>query len=230
MLINQKMKSVLLILVTVSFFTNLSFSQKIGSIEFDTIKKYTNDSLSSYYYPKLMDRFVKGDTTLYFNEYQYIYYGSVFSVKYKPYSGGDDEAKFLNYYRKRKYKKAILLGEKILEENAVNLAITFKMIVCYTAINDSEKAQLYADRYFPILDVIYNTGDGKSIKTAYVVCYVNDEYEIVADLELKSTQQKLIGYTDILTIDSKGQQEGTEISELYFNVSKPLEYTNHLME
>ena len=220
------MKNHLLSIVfLLGMFTPL-LGQKITTVEFDTIKKHIEDNSSTYYYPRLLERFVKGDTTLYFSEYECIYYGTIFSAKYRPYGGYENEDKFFDYYRKGKYKKAIPFGEKILAENPVNLSITFKMIVCYSALNNPVKAQLYADRYFPLLDVVYNSGDGKSLKTAYVVVNVDDEYEILADLELSNTAQRLVGYTDILTLDMNSQKTEEKISEMFFNVTKPLLYLN----
>ena len=54
---------------------------------------------------------------------------------------------------------------------------------------------------------IMNSGDGKSIKTAYVVNSVEEEYDLLTHLKLKSIMQKLIikdGYFyDAITTNSK---------------------------
>lgn len=220
----MKIKPLVTLLLIV--ITAYSFGQKISNIDFDLIKSKIKDSTSTFYYPTLIDRFVRADTTLTLEEYEYIYYGNVFSENYKPYETSENEEKFLEFYNQKKYNDAIPFGEKVLKENPINLKISFKMCVCQNSLGDKTKAKFYANRYFPLLNCIYNSGDGTSIETAYVVLKVPDEYEILADLELSSTKQALIGDTDLLTINTKNQKvkEGEKkIESLYFNVSKLLD-------
>lgn len=98
------------------------------------------------------------------------------------------------------------------------------MLVCHTTLGDKKTAKTYANKYFSLLDAIYSSGDGRSIETAYVVIKVADEYELLADLKLSCTKQALIEDTDLLTISTQNQKEEPKITELYFNVSKPLDY------
>ena len=201
--------------------------QKISNIDFDFINTKIKDSTSTFFYPLLINRFVKVDTTLTEKEYELIYYGNTYSEKYKPYSTSEAEKKFFELYRQEKYKEAIPFGKEVLKENPINLKISFRMLVCFNVLGDKITAKHYANRYFPLLNCIYNSGDGKSIQTAFVVLKVDDEYEILDDLGLSSKGQALVGDTDVLTIDKKNQKvkKGEKkISSLYFNVTKPLDY------
>lgn len=221
------MKSKTIMTILSVFFLINTYGQKISNIDFDFIKTKIQDSSSTLFYPLLIERFINADTTLTEKEIELIYYGNVFSESYKPYSTSEAEKKFMELYRQEKYKEAIPFGEEVLKENPINLKISFKMLVCYNVLGDKTTAKHYANRYFPLLDCIYYSGDGKSIQTAFVVLKVPDEYEILSSLELQSKGQALVGDTDVLTIDKKNQkaEKGKKkISSLYFNVSKPLDH------
>ncbi len=217
------------ILITVLCIVTLThaYGQKISNIDFDLIKTNIQDSTSTSFYPLLIERFLKADSTLTAKEYEFIYYGNIYYEHYEPYGESEAESKFLELYRDEKYKKAIPFGDKVLKENPVNLKILFKMLVCFNVLGDKTTARHYADLYFPLLECIFNSGDGKDFQTAYVVIKVSDEYEILADLQLNRTRQALVDDTDVLTIDENNQKvkDGEKkITSLYFNVSKPLDF------
>lgn len=222
-----------LIPVILLFSSTTIYSQKISKIDFDKIKAMTQDSLSFQYYPVLLERFQSFDTTLSFEDYNMIYYGNVFTEMYNPYAKSESEKTFIDLYKKEKYDEAIQYGLSSLKENPVNLTVLFKLLVIYHHKNDMEKANAYAMLYYNLLGVIYLSGDGKSPETAMVVVNVSDEYEIIAELQLRNTSQALVGNCDLMTFDTKAQkvEKGQKkIKKLYFNVSKPLDYLNKLFK
>ena len=227
-MIQLEKKLVVLLLVAMS---QSLFGQKISNIDFDEIKLAIQDSSSLYFYPSLIERFHWFDATLSSEDYKYIYYGNIYNDNYNPYGESDNEKKFNKIFKEGKYDEAIPYGEEVIKENPVNLEILLKMLLCHHQLGNMETAQNYANVYFPLLSVIYGSGDGKSIETAYVVIKVPDEYVILHDLELTMTTQTLIGSTDKLTINTKEQKQKKgkkKIKSLYFNVSKPFEYLQRL--
>lgn len=219
---NRQIKWILLVVLTT---TSPLFGQKISNIDFDNIKSQTQDSTSIYYYPVLIQRFMQFDTTLTGKEFSMIYYGNVFTDKYNPYGSGKNVDKFMKLYMGKKFKEAIPYGEKALADNPVNLKILFKVLVCFHSLGDKSIAKKYAKLYYGLLNEIYKSGDGKNFESAYVVTNVADEYEILADLELTSIGQALIDDTDVLTLDTTGQENSDKkIEKLYFNVSQSLNY------
>tara|TARA_Y100000589_G_scaffold328039_1_gene371221 strand:+ start:43478 stop:44182 length:705 start_codon:yes stop_codon:yes gene_type:complete len=210
------------------YLLSLSFTQaqKISNVDFDLIKREISDSNSIFFYPNLLERFKKFDTTLTFLDYQHIYYGSVFQSNYSPYYNSQTEEKFYELYKKEKFKKAIPSGIKAFEDNPVNMRLIFRLAVANLAEGNKQKARKLANLYYNLMDVILSSGDGKSIQTAYVVTRVSDEYEIIAEYKLQVKKQQLIGNTDVMTFDKKAQKNRKEkIKVLYFNVFFPL---NHL--
>jgi hypothetical protein len=199
---------------------NSGFSQKISNIDFDLVKKKTQDKSSSYYYPVLIKRFINGDSTLKAQDYGYIYYGYVFSEYYNPYGESEKEKLFAEAYKNAEFGNAILLGEEALFTDPVNPGILFKLLICYDQMGKKAKAKEVARRYFNIIQCIYASGDGKSGNTAYVVIRVADEREVTDDMDLKVLKQTLMtGNIDRIEMEYPNEKD---ISELYFNVSKPM--------
>ena len=50
----------------------------------EAILARTIDNSTPYYYPRLMERYIHGDTTLTLDEYHHLYYGFAFADNYRP--------------------------------------------------------------------------------------------------------------------------------------------------
>lgn len=216
----------------VAYLSSISptYGQSATNLRFNEVSKEINDSNSTNFYPKLIERFLRHDTTLTEKENTLIYYGNYFYQNYSPYSRHRKEDKFLKYYFAENYNKAIPIGKKIIQDNPVNIKVLLKLLVSYYQIGDTLNTDLYADMYFDLIEVILNSGDGNSITTAYVVINVSDEYEVLKYFELESKGQVLSVETDILTIDTVNQKtiSGKEkIEKLYFNVGYPNSYITY---
>lgn len=190
------------------FYSFVCVSQKVSNIDYDEIKINTTDSNSKFYYPTLIKQFLDNDTTLTSEDYKYLYYGNVFTDYYNPYGKSNSEIGFIEVYNLGDFQKAIPFGIATLKENPINLKVTFKLLTCYHALGNKDSADFYAKKYYSLIDVIYKSGNGKSVSTAFVVINVNDEYQILADLGLVSIKQAFLSEpVDILFISKKHQKK-----------------------
>jgi hypothetical protein len=213
------------LLVIISFFVSFScFAQQVGRIDFDKIHRNISDSTSHFYYPKLLDRMWSNDTTLTHSDYKHLYYGSVFQPSYHPYGSSFIKKEFTDLYEKADYAASVEKGLMVMRENPVDIEVILKMLLSYYELGDRSMARVYTIHYYGFLDVIYGSGDGESIETAYVVISVDDEYRVVGDLDLSVKQQYLIDDTDLLIFNKRDQQTvwWKKIKQLYFNVHMPL--------
>ena len=221
----MKTKILTLALLLISIW---GYGQTISNVNFDIIKENIQDPTSQYYYPILTNRLIENDTTLTYDDFKHLYYGNIYTDNYRPYTVSNLEEEFNNVYVQKRFSEALEIGKKVLRENPINLNLTFSMLVCYYESGKKDTAKIFADKYFSLLNVIYQSGDGKSISTAFVVININDEYQVLSDLELNIKGQALLnGPTDKLIIDKKGQKRvkgQKKIKELYFNISKPIEH------
>jgi len=205
--------------------TNPLSAQHVARIDFTEIKKETEDSSSTHFYPDLTKRFVSRDSTLTFEDYKHLYYGRVFRPKYRPYGTTNEKKSFLDLVKAAKYEEAIKEGEQLFKSDPVDLEVLLQMSICYLKTNQKEKKIWFATQYFSFLDVIYSSGDGKESRSAYVVTSVDHEYMILNDLGLNPVKQVLIDDCDLLFF-KKSQQVKVKgkkkIKQLYFNVRMPL--------
>lgn len=217
----KKLALVLSIVIAV----NLGFSQLISNVNFDQVKAEINNESSPYFYPNLKEKIVANDSTLSAQDYFHLYYGSVFQKRYKPYGTSANKQRFLDAYNDKKYTKAIELSKAVLEENPVDLDLLLKLSISHLELGNQTEKRLYARHYYSFLSVIYESGSGGDLNTAYVVISVGDEYSLIGDMGLRPVQQHLIGDCDLLIFKPKDQPRvkgKKKIKALYFNVKMPL--------
>ena len=218
------MKKPFFVLVYLIVYFN-GVSQLISRVDFDLIKNNIQDVHSKFYYPELVKRLLEKDSALNEVEYTHLYYGSVFQKEYQPYGMSILKKRFIEEYNSKEYKKAVETAEHALTETPVDLEILLKLSICYLELGSQNEKRAYAKIYFSFLDVIYQSGNGADINSAYVVVSVNDEYSILEDLSLTAVKQQLIGDCDVLSFRRRDQDRikgAKKIKELYFNVKKPL--------
>jgi len=208
-----------LLTLTLIFSLSFSYGQKTKChIDLDSIKSIITNPKSENFYDSLLVRFANFDTTLTYDQYDYLYYGNFFYKGYSPYSKTKTEEKFISLYKKEKYKKAIELGHKALKENPINITLINRMAICYRELEMHELGKKYAfNQYEPLLDVIFNSCNSD---TVFIVIKIADEYRVMIDMDVDKVSQSLSGNTDIITLQKNEQG----ISNLYFDVSLPMSY------
>jgi hypothetical protein len=218
------MKHFSLVLIFI-FFATSGYLQLISNVDFDKVKAEIKNESSAYFYSNLKNRLSSNDSTLTSKEYFYLYYGSVFQETYKPYGTSATKQHFLNAYNEKDYLKAIELGQVVLKENPVDLDLMLKLSISHLELGKQAEKRLYANHYFSFLSVIYESGSGGDLNTAFVVLSVGDEYALIGDMGLRPVQQHLIGDCDLLIFKPKDQPRikgKKKVKALYFNVKMPL--------
>lgn len=223
------------VLITILFlYASCFYAQTIVNVNFDEIKRVTNDSSTSAYYPTLLSRLRQFDTTLTLSDFKLLYYGNVFTDNYNPYDfGSKKEDRFNELYKAGNLKEALAEGKQLFEENPVNIRLLYRMMYCCEELKQMELGQKFANCYFGFIYSILASGNGNSIETAYVVTRVADEYSILKHLHLNNTTQALVGYTDVLTINLKQQKKvkgKKKVKELYFNVQMPFQQLSKMLK
>ena len=86
-----------------------------------------------------------------------------------------------------------------------------------------EQAYRYAIRFDGLLDAVFRSGDGRSVRTAFRVLSVADEYVGMQALGVESvlSQSLVEEHYDRIEISGATDYEGDEI---YFDVSLPMKH------
>lgn len=215
------MRTPVCVIISLLFFSSILQAQKISNVDYNDVKAKTQLTNSPYYYTKILDRYKKNDTTLATKDYYYLYYGFTFTNNYDPNNDEAVNALVISEIEKLNSSKALKNALQLYEKDPVNLKLLLYISVCYSNLSDHKLKKIYTDKYAKIIKAIYNSGDGKSMETAYVVIRINDEYQLLQVLHLTVKKHALVNTTDVLTIDKKGQKgRKKKISILYFNVNK----------
>ncbi|SDF86210.1 protein of unknown function [Dyadobacter soli] len=154
------------------FIAQLSFGQQLDLLK---IKAAVTDSSNAYYYPKLLAEFLQEPDYYSGEKGTYLYYGYLFSSQYKSILYGKEVDKFDKYLDSKRYPKAIEAGEKLLENNAVNLGLLMKMTHCYKEAGKLKEADNARKRVGVLMRAIRDNGD-----KPYRVTSVGDEYIVMA--------------------------------------------------
>ena len=222
------MKLQTLLLITICWHCFVATAQdhkKFVKPDFKTIEKETTDKNSKYYYPVLLYRYKGNDTALSLPDMKMFYFGSFFkatdtarsyfdkmnfndsirAIRSKYTIDDDDRRTLIRYY------------EANYEANPTDLETLNMLYSLYSHLHDRRAAD-YEQKLSTIFDVISETGDGLSPKTAFYIVTVDDEYAILGMLGYKSTHnQSLLDMKyDLLEVAENDNQ----VKGLYFNVEQ----------
>ena len=128
---------------------------------YENIKRDISDPSSRFYYPRLLERLAKCDTTLNLEELRCIYYGYVHQPDFEPYGHfdeqqeirgilfGDSEPSHFDFVKVRD------LAEKVIAKKPTELPMYYyRLIGSYYTYGDSDPRT--AARFFPELRYLYH--------------------------------------------------------------------------
>ncbi|MEC4048354.1 DUF4919 domain-containing protein [Flavobacterium sp. SUN046] len=202
-----------------------AFSQELTfkAPNYKEIKKNIEDKSSTYYYPKLIERFKANDSLINKEEYLHLYYGYVFDSKFSAFFRSSDE-KLNKFYKSdtidpKDYKEIIKLSENSLNSFPFDLRIINFLAYIYHLKGEEATSKSWSTKYENIMETIMSTGDGKTCETGFHVISVSHEYALINTFQLEVASQSLINNCDYLAFE-KGKYK---IDGIYFSIGKILE-------
>jgi len=194
--------------------------------DYEKIASAVGDKNSTSYYPVIMDRYTKSDTTLTKEDFKNLYYGSLFKSSYSPYgySNYNDSIRPLlakDTLSASDYGTLIKYEKLVLEKYPFNMNDLNILEFAYEHTGKTELAKQIAFKLNHVIETILSTGDGLIEETAWHVVSVEHEYDILKMLGFR------FGGSQSLT--SKGcdylkvEENKDSIKGFYFDVNKILE-------
>ncbi len=126
---------------------------------------------------------------------------------------------------KKDYSAALKDAETVLESNYMNIDAHFVALVANREMGTTDKAEFHRTIFRGLINSIRNSGDGKSMESAWVVITVHEEYVLLRVLGFRPGEQSLMhkdGHSyDVMKV--KNAEDGTE-QTFYFNVDIPLKH------
>lgn len=196
--------------------------------DLEKIKAETLDPASPFYFPKLMKKYTRNDTTMTNEEYRNFYLGYMFQEDYdpyrtSPYSGITDELRMKATHSKEEIDTIRKYAEMSLRDNPFDLRQMSFLVHVLKEKRKDMSAKIWEYRLEHILGAIKSTGTGEDIENAWYVIYPMHEYDMVQLLGYEATDAEFIepGY-DYLTVspdhETSKRLRDKVAKGFYFNV------------
>jgi hypothetical protein len=135
-----------------------------------------------------------------------------------------EKAMFKSLSRKD-FPEALKVAETVLASEYINMDAHFIAAMAHREMGDTERAEFHRTVFRSLIDSIRNSGDGKSMETAWVVVTVHEEYVVLRALGYQPSGQALLekdGHSyDQMKV--KNAEDGTE-QTIYFNIDIALKH------
>jgi tetratricopeptide (TPR) repeat protein len=200
--------------------------------DYDQIKQDIKDEQSNFYYPKLWDRYLLGDTTMTLEEKRCLYYGYVFNDNYSPYASASNTKEIhaiLNSENpsSKEWENVVSLLNTALVTEPFNCKFLYYQIIAYEALNRPADMNRNFNKIRFISGALTSTGDGLSKETAIHVIRISNEYDYLFLNNLSRQSQALVnGGYDVLYLTPN--EDGLE--EMWFDVSQSFKSHNKLFD
>lgn len=168
--------------------------------DYEGIKREIADPSSEYYYPKLLERLAKADTTLAedINTMRCIYYGYVFQPDYSPYRALDEQKEIQSILfgdeepTKEDFLKVIELADQAIAKKPTELPMYYyRLIGCVFGLGENDPRTAEARfRLDMLFNAIYSSGDG-SREAPFHISSTMHSYFIMDMNDLRPDHQEL---------------------------------------
>ncbi|MBF0597879.1 DUF4919 domain-containing protein [Faecalibacter rhinopitheci] len=228
----KKLIIFLLLLITTTISSNAQ-EVEFRTVDYPAIEKMIKDKKSDFYYPTLIDRFQKMDTTMTVEHMYHFYYGKTFQDDFKVFEDLNKTKKVIAIESKNTIPtpKEIKILKDFYTDFYMNKPFSDPksievLAIIYSFEEDTPMVKKIINIYHKLLDALFLTGDGKSMETAIDVISARHEYSILNALRLNSTQQSLLHENNRSYDLLETENEHGEKLNLYFDVTKPFEFYN----
>lgn len=218
-------KIIYILLITISA-TAYAEENRFTAPDFEEIEKSIKDFDSPYYYPRMMNRYLGGDTTFTDKELTYLYYGYTYQEDYDPYrdikyhTSDIDEIYNKDDHTPAECDTIIKYARLVLDDFPFEFRQMKMLSYAYAKKGETQKSAFWNTRMRRLLNVILQTGDGIKPETSWYVISSVHEYDIIYCLGLLPTGytfvEPMYDFIDIKPVPGK-KEEG-----YYFNVSRML--------
>ena len=147
-----------------------------------------NDKYKAKTYFDLLKKAEKQDPKFDFTAFRLSY---TKTKQYQPY-GVPDIQGMRNAYAKKDFKKVLSIAEKVLKENYTDIDAQLYCMLAYKNLGNKKKEDFHHYMFQGLLYSLLNSGDGQSMKTAFVVTRIDEEYAVMKGLQVQPGKQELI--------------------------------------
>lgn len=200
----------------------------VAKPDLDEIRRATLDPSGPMYFPKLMGKYNRNDTTMTNDEYRYLYLGYMFQEDYDPYrtskySGTTDELRLKTTHTRQEIDTIRKYAEMALKDNPFDLRQMAFLVHVLKERRKDMSAKIWEYRLEHLLAAIKSTGTGEDEENAWYVIYPIHEYDLIQVLGYEATDASFIEpgldyLTVVPTPDTAKKYKDKIAKGFYFNV------------
>lgn len=200
--------------------------------DLEKIKKETLDPTSPFYFPKLMAKYTRNDTTMTNEEYRNFYLGYMFQEDYdpyrtSPYSGITDDMRLKATHTKEEIDTIRKYAELSLRDNPFDLRQMSFLVHVLKEKRKDMSAKIWEYRLEHLLGAIKSTGTGEDMENAWYVIYPAHEYDMVSLLGYNAVdvEYPADGFDRLMVEPDRNaaRKPRENTNGFYFNVKMPSE-------
>ncbi len=152
--------------------------------DLEAIRQATLDPANPMYFPKLMKKFNRNDTTMTADEFRHLYLGYMFQEDYDPYRESPYSSVTDAYRNKTSHTKEEIdtirkYAELTLQDNPFDLRQMSFLVHVLKERRKDMSAKIWEYRLEHLLGAIKSTGTGENEENAWFVIYPAHEYDMV---------------------------------------------------
>ncbi len=198
---------------------------EVKQVDFDRVKKVTQDPHSRYFFSNLVKLYTSNiDTTMVLEDYRDLYYGYIFQEDYNPYRQSEYSDKVEQLYYKKPHLRAECDSiEKYAELSLDDNMFDFDQMQFYIYVLKEKKkytrAAVRSNKLERLIAAIISSGKGTKEEPWVVIC-PQHEYNIVNFLGYVAIDHtEMPNGIDYIAVQKK---EGSKTEGFYFDVSRML--------
>ena len=205
--------------------------------DYQFINDSTSNPNSRYYYPRLLERLAKADTTLDINDLRCIYYGYALQPDFDPYGRFDEQKEIQDILfsdvepSKADFEKVVSLANQALAKKPTELPMYYYCLIgCHYGYGQDDPRTINAHiRYEMMMDAVYSSGNGSheapfhltTVMHSYFIMNMND-----LNPEFQSLSQVNGRFCDVFPI-AKNEYG---IDTLYFDIHECFMHMSKMFE
>lgn len=214
--------------IAATIFSTQAQDEFFKAPDFAQIERNTKDATTSYYYPKLMEKYMAGDERMTLEEGRHLYFGYIYQPQYMPVDTSSYNKKLAEVLSKKSfttvdYNNILEYASALLLEDPFNLRALNAKLLVYAQQNNTDEYKRVAQQRRIVQNAITGTGDGMSEKTPFYVIKVAHEYDILPFLGYNfGGEDKILSSKKVNYLTLGENRFGVE--RVYFNISPVIDH------
>ena len=167
-----------------------SFAQNSNALDTAALRKAVLDTTSPEGYKALLKKFNETPQYLYANEGAIVYYAKLFRKGPDQFQQIAAKKMFNELMLQKRFDEAIIEGERLAKTDPVDLKLLVMLMAAYTEAKRETEVSLTKAKLQLLSNAILSKGHGNSDSTTLKVTSVEDEYTIMAMLNLNGKSRR----------------------------------------